>query len=742
MGWPPGWFLRWRSSRRTPALSPEDQARKDRCFPPPLTYEDKLAFNFPLSQWERGQGRTEAEDEPPGEWFSPFRFATPVPAWMNAKHPFFTGVLKIPVMSTFRLGGGGDGFVVESPRPTFNLNACIWLYEAICAQCAFERWRRGYPVAHEHGGFINPDMTPDGWPIIETREKDDGSLWASVADFNDIWPDPVEIKAFKRTIGPRYVSTPFKGTFERESISPWNAMLDPDPWLSDYPFGRPAIRHVELRAADPDRNPYRPPATVHGSAQWAWRDELAGRGLIDPDDGSRLTGHSFLGRSYHREGDGAPAMNHLTCWGGDGHRLIVGPPGSGKFTSAIAPLLLCSANRESAFVLDVKNGEAAKITGKHRASLGPVTVLDPFGITGMPSGSINPIDLLRMDNTKLVATAARLADAIFVPSSATDQFWDNAAKKTLTALLLHIGTAAQIGTDRFKEAPRNLRTLRNIVRERIPDEVLDEMFCNEAGDGAINAEARSIMKAQESGADNMLHSIIASLDVNIGFLNVPEILDATAETTFDPRQLRERISTLYVVVPDHELAAVSRWVRLIYTYVMDEMREAKPANPFGPGSDGCKYDYLPAGVHVVLDEFPSLGKFDRVAQDMAQTRALGVHMHIVVQTFQQLLDTYGKGWERFQGTSAVTHVLGVRDNFTAEQISKLLGTTTVKTAGQSQTRAQSGGSQSESSNYAGRALMTPGEVMAMPDGQCLAVVGGMNPIKLEKVGYFAAGSRD
>jgi type IV secretion system protein VirD4 len=727
-----GWFTPW----RTRALSAADQARKDKYFPHPLVFEDKTTFHFPLSNWERIMSRTEAEAEAPGEWFSPFRQARRLPGWLHAKHPFFTGDLKLPVTSLFKLNSGAEGWQIEIPTPKFTLNACIWLYEALCAQCVFERWRRGYPVAHEIEGFIYPEMTDDGWPIVEKQEREDGSVWATVTEFGELGAAPDEIRSFKRAVGHHHVATPYKGKFRLETISPWNVPYEKYVFLVGYPFGRPQLRPVRLSAPDPDRNPYTPPAIIHGSAQWAWRDELARAGMIDAGDGSRLTGHTFLGLSYHHQGSDKPAMNHLTCWTGDGHRLIVGPPGSGKFTSAIAPLLLHSADRDSAFVLDVKDGEAAKITGEHRATLGPVTVLDPFGISGRPSGAINPLDLLRPDKPKLVATAARLAEAIFVPSSAADQFWDHAAKKMLSALLLHVGTARQIGTKRFTDAPRNLRTLRNIVRESVPEEVLEEMFCNEAGDGAVNAQARSIIDARKSGADNMLHSVMATLDVNIGFLNVPEVLTATAETSFDPRQLRERISTLYVVLPDHELAAVSRWVRLIYTYVMDEMRDAKVPDPYGPGSDGCKYDYLPRSVHVVLDEFPALGKFERVAQDMAQTRSLGVHMHVVVQTFQQLQETYGRGWERFQGTSACTHVLGVRDNFTAEQVSKLLGTTTVKTSGQSQTRGNSGGSQSESSNYAARALMTPDELLAMPAERCLAVVGGMNPVRLEKTPYF------
>jgi type IV secretion system protein VirD4 len=705
-----GWF----TAGRTLPLSPEDHRRVQEHFPYPLTFEDKTRYGFPTSRWENGRQRSEVERKPPREWFSPFRRACRVPAWLNADHPFFTGTLKLRVTSLFGLRSGGEGWQVEIPAPRFDLNACIWAYEALCAQCVFEKWRRGFRVAHQIEGFEMPEITEDGWPIIETEEREDGSVWGQLADFNDIPAEAGDIRNFIRTVGTRHIATPYKGRFELECINPFGVPYRQERFLLGYPIGRPHVRPVLLRAADSNLNPYAPRSTVHGSAQWAWRRELADKELIDPAAPRALTGHTFLGRSVHSAPNGEAAMDHFTCWGGEGHRLIVGPPGIGKFTCAIAPLLLWSADKDSAFVLDVKNGEAATITGLHRAGLGPITVLDPFGITEYPSGSINPIDLLREDNKQLVATAVRIAEAIFLPSNAQDQHWDQAAKKTLAALLMHIGTSPV-----YADEERNLKTLRNIVREHIPDEVLCAMKANEAGDGEIAAEARAMLAAKDSGSDKYSFSVIATLNVNVGFLKVPEILAATERTTFNPRELREKVSTIYVVTPDHQLAAVSRWVRLIYTYVMEQLRETKGK----------------IQVHVVLDEFPALGKFERVAQDMAQTRSLGVHMHVVVQTFQQLQETYDRGWERFQGTSAVTHVLGVRDNFTAEQVSKMLGTTTVKTSGQSQTRGNSGGSQSESSNYAARALMTPDELLAMPAERCLVVVGGMNPVRLEKVPY-------
>jgi type IV secretion system protein VirD4 len=682
----------------------------------PLTYELKKSLGLDLDWWEQANQKTRAEEQPPGEWFTPFGWEMRLPRWLNASDLFFTGDRPCRVLETGIMNNGGRSWIRWQLQPRFTLNAATWYFESLVIRALFERWKRGLPVLDNRNQPCRPDFTEEGYPIIDQSEDEDGTVTALIA-----LPDPdlctsEDLEAFTKLLG-RYIYTPWKGRFCKEAAQPPGAWGPKKSQLAGYSIGRPKVMPWVLKRADPDRNPYAPKSIVHGSAQWAWRTELAEADMIDLDEPERLTGHSFLGRSVYHFPNGEAAMNHLTCWGGEGHRLIVGPPGSGKFTSAIAPLLLWSGDRDSAFVLDVKNGEATEKTAAHRASLGPVTVLDPFGITGRPSGGINPIDLLREDGPRLVATAERIAEAMFVPSNSSDQHWDQAAKKMLAALLMHIGTSPT-----YAEEERNLKTLRNIVREHIPDEVLCAMRANGAGDGEVAAEAKAMLAAKESGSDKYSFSVIASLNVNIGFLKVPEILAATETTTFDPRELKERVSTLYVVVPDHQLATVSRWVRLIYCYVMEQLRETKGGTH----------------VHVVLDEFPALGKFERVAQDMAQTRSLGVHMHVVVQTFQQLLDTYGKGWERFQGTSAMTHILGVRDNFTAEQVSKMLGTTTVKTSNQSQTRGNSGGSQSEGSAYSGRRLMTPDELMAMPWERCLAVVGGMYPLRLEKVGYLAA----
>ncbi len=710
-------MLGWLREPRTLPLSEVDQERVRQFFPYPLTFEDKKRCNFPTSRWEEANRKSESEDESPGEWMPLFSSEVRVPRWLNASHPFFTGALRLRVLTPFRSNSGADGFQVEYPVPRFTFNAAIWFCEAMCAQAAFEQWRRGIPVQHPLGGLQFPKVTDDGFPIIETEEDDDGSVWATVAEPGDQAGDPAEVRKFISQFGP-FVRTPFKGEYRLELISPARTPYRKDGFLIGYPLGPPKIRRVLLKAADRNRNPYQPPSTVQGSAQWAWLDRLAAGGIIDPSQPEAITGHTFLGRARFVEANGeAPRLDHLACFGGEGHRVIVGRPGSGKFTCAIAPMLLRSADRDSVFIFDIKNGEAAKETAAHRASLGPVTVLDPFGQTGMESGAINPLDLLKPDDPFLVVRAERLADAIFVPApNSSDPFWDTAARKILVGLLIHIATS-----DCYAAEERNLRTLRDVVRDQVEDWVVEAMAANPAGDGEVQAVARSLREARDSDASRMSYSMLETLNVNIGFLRVPQILAATERTTFDPRQLKERVSTLYLVTPAVQFPTVSRWARLIYVYVMELLREVEG----GPQ------------IHTVLDEFPMLGKFERVLTDMALTRALGVHLHIVVQTLQHLEDTYGKGWERILGTAAVVHVLGVNDHASAEYVSKLLGTTTVRTQSRNRQRnANGGGGQSEGESFAPRALMTPDELLAMPDGEALAVIGGMKPVKLEKVAYY------
>lgn len=315
----------------------------------------------------------------------------------------------------------------------------------------------------------------------------------------------------------------------------------------------------------------------------------------------------------------------------EGHRLIVGPPGTGKFTSAIAPLLL-SNDQESIIVFDVKDGEAARVTAAHRAKLGDVLVLDPFGISGQPSASINPLDALKVNDGALLSNARRLADAImlFATGDGTSDYFNGQAKNFLVVLLIHVATSPD------EEGQRTLRRVRQIIRRPFtppaekdkeafddsftgPQEwanaaVFYSMLANRCADDIVRDEAENMLA--EEGRKNAFY-VQQTLRENTAFLDLPEVQQVTASTSTDLRKLRRSVGTLYVVVPEAEIDNVARWMRILYSLIIDQV---KPGNA---SRDAVR-------VHVILDEFPSLGRFDRVPRDMAVVRSYGINMHVVV----------------------------------------------------------------------------------------------------------------
>ena len=99
----------------------------------------------------------------------------------------------------------------------------------------------------------------------------------------------------------------------------------------------------------------------------------------------------------------------LLRYGGPAHLITIAPTRSGKGVGTIIPNLLVIDR--SMLVIDPK-GENTAITWGARSCLGPLHVLDPFGITGRPAAACNPLDRIDVDGPDAAEDAARLADAL------------------------------------------------------------------------------------------------------------------------------------------------------------------------------------------------------------------------------------------------------------------------------------------------------------------------------------------
>ncbi len=134
--------------------------------------------------------------------------------------------------------------------------------------------------------------------------------------------------------------------------------------------------------------------TAHGSAEFA-SDRRIGATLLKPDG-------LIVGRENRREG-------RLLRHDGAGHLLTIAPTRSGKGVGAIIPNLL--ATDRSILCVD-SMGENARVSLEARGRLGPVHVLDPFGVTGAAQARYNPMTLREPQGQDLAEDAAVLADAL------------------------------------------------------------------------------------------------------------------------------------------------------------------------------------------------------------------------------------------------------------------------------------------------------------------------------------------
>src|ERR1700739_3674807 len=99
--------------------------------------------------------------------------------------------------------------------------------------------------------------------------------------------------------------------------------------------------------------------TVHGTARFATRRELQNGGLLGEWAAGSAPDGLILGWWYESEYDFAPIS-----YTGDLHQLIVGGTGGGKFTTAIAPMLLGSGLEEQTVLVVDPKGEIAELTGR------------------------------------------------------------------------------------------------------------------------------------------------------------------------------------------------------------------------------------------------------------------------------------------------------------------------------------------------------------------------------------------
>jgi type IV secretion system protein VirD4 len=435
---------------------------------------------------------------------------------------------------------------------------------------------------------------------------------------------------------------------------------------------------------------------VHGRMRIAAAGELRAAGLL---------GHAgnvsavYLGNLIETPLEHARLTRDAVTYGGGVHLLTVGPPGSGKGAGLIMPNL--SRLERSILVIDPK-GEAAAITARKRAQMGEVVMLNPFQIFGtthrhLRSRGFNPLINFPDERTsRFNIEATKLAQAIVTIESKQEPFFEQAAQNLLAAYIMTevvesraIDAVPSLGRVRAKlcEPPR--RHVEDMTRIGI------SAIINKVGDLAGDGEHKT------------LQSVMMTLRTQTAFLDDEELVaDLSTPASFDFKDMRREIMTVYVVVPPTDTKRNAKWLRLVILSALRAFVDTGPMGDLGP-------------VLFLLDEFANLGRLEDIEDAMATTRGYGVQLWPIVQNLSQLKHDYGDRWESIVSAAEIKTVFRCQDNFTAEYFSKMAGNRTAFAEGQNSGEGPGGERSGRSLSQVGGRLFRPEDLGRLGDGQML-----------------------
>jgi type IV secretion system protein VirD4 len=150
-------------------------------------------------------------------------------------------------------------------------------------------------------------------------------------------------------------------------------------------------------------------------------------------------------------------------WKDDRHLLTIAGSRAGKGVSLIIPNLIFYEG--SAVIIDPKGENAARTAGRRghgTTSGGPglnqdVYVLDPFGESGRPTASFNPLAALDAKSEDVVEDIGLFADALVLHPEQGERHWTESAQALIRALILLV-----VADPRFTDR-RNLVTVRRLL---------------------------------------------------------------------------------------------------------------------------------------------------------------------------------------------------------------------------------------------------------------------------------------
>lgn len=408
-----------------------------------------------------------------------------------------------------------------------------------------------------------------------------------------------------------------------------------------------------------------------GSAHFCSPGEYRRYRVHDPE-GLTIYG-AFWGENQRRldSGRGEFCLN-----GEDAARgvLTIGRAGSGKTQAVILPAIADHMlSGHSLIVADPQGEIKHKVLEIARATGHLVVIHDPTSDDGprfnLAQGVANVTD------------ARTIAQVLIKDEGGGDnKFWTDNAISLLAACLLCFENLGEI-----HGSLKDVAKLAEEIQQRSVD--------------AANLASAFIANATTKDP-KIASSIIATLATSLTGWADPKVCYNTSSSDFDAELICSQPTIVVLTCPGRARGVYAPYLGATFTKLLQDLDTIGERNR-GP---------LPLPVALILDEFPILGKLDRLVEDVNLVRKRRISVMIAAQTKGQFHMVYGdEATDALFAGLAHQIIFGGCDDKTADFYSKASGT---------MTQISRGKSENSHDSVRSRSLLTTDEVKAPAIGNC------------------------
>lgn len=472
--------------------------------------------------------------------------------------------------------------------------------------------------------------------------------------------------------------------------------------------------------------PFDNEANRFGSAAWASGQDLKNAGM-------------FAGNGLQT---GYAHGNALTL-DTDAPILTIAGAGAGKMRDLLAVAIARNAGNRN-FILDPR-GEIASVTminfvmaGSHAYCWNPTRMHD------LPVHRMNPLDILNRNSSQFHADCKFIAKSLIPTNeSSSGRYFELRAQDWAENIMKML-----VERDGDVSFPSFYRVINAIESDTAYWSDCLEFMLRSSMDSVRRTAGEMLAKQQDS--EREFGSIVGELYAYLSFLDDPMLQaalqqpDASLADTCNPHQA----ASWFINVP---IEYVQLWAPLLRTMFTVQMLYKSRA-PSAPR------------LTMIIDEAGQLGAFESLLRAYTFGRGAGIQTWALFQDTGQIIRNFGgPGLQGFMGSAALRQFFGVRDYQTAQLVSNMAGTETLEydetlrqaeakrqkfhaamkmmTDGDPFSAIQDMKYQAQASQHRtkqARALITPDEVLAMPEDRQIQFISGKNlrPVYAEKHPYY------